>query len=160
MIATRAVPFGRFESTVSAKAILVRSDQGFLQGIQRVGLKFPREVRRRTKKPHQKPRVLATLQSMFMRGACLLARLGIGTRRLMKRSAIAFESPYPTPRAIIVARCPNLPRRAETMNGNTVPPTPVPANIMPVARPRRCWNHSYSRVAQGRYRAGSSALCD
>jgi hypothetical protein len=99
-------------------------------------------------------RVVHTLQSTLMRAACGLVRLGTGTRRLIKHSATALRRPYPIPSEIIVARCPNRFSSADTMNGNTVPPIPVPENRMPLARPRFCWNHSYRRVAQGRYRAG------
>jgi hypothetical protein len=74
-----------------------------------------------------------------------------GIRRLIKGRAARLRTANDRASAIIVALYPNLFSRAVVMMGYSAPPVPVPAYMMPVASPRRSWNHSKMLVAHGMY---------
>jgi len=125
-------------------------------GSHTVGTNDPKDVMRIVTTPDNMTLRFIKLQSIFG-PVCLLpfwlSPRGIGILRLMNTRQTCPIMINARPSEIIVALYPNEARRAETTKGKIAPPAPVPPYRMPVARPRRAWNHSNRSVAAGTYEA-------
>jgi len=70
-----------------------------------------------------------------------LSTLRSGTLGLIQINPGTSPTPIPTPRNLKVTLDPYLCKRGGRINGKNTPPTAVPANMLPFARPRRERNH-------------------